>query len=114
MNKRIYAAGGLTAIFALAAFAFVGFFGKSSAATILSEGFEAGGKTAYAAANVSLGTGSWYLSDALTGNTTSDRKTGSWSARVRETGRVRMNFNVASAGTVSVQHARYGADATTR
>lgn len=109
MNKRLYA--GLTAVFVLAACAFVGIFGKSQAATILSEGFEAGGKTAYAAANVTLGTGSWYLNEALTGSTTSDRKTGSWSARVRETGTVRMNFNVSSAGTVSVQHAKYGADA---
>ena len=82
------------------------------AATILSEGFEAGGKTAYAAANVTLGTGSWYLNDALTGNTTSDRKTGSYSARVRNTGTVRMNFNVASAGIFTVQHAKYGTDGT--
>jgi len=92
---------------AISAF-FVG--GVSQAATILTEGFEAGGKTAYAAANVTLGTGSWYLNDALTGNTTSDRKTGSYSARVRNTGSVRMNFNVPSAGTVSVQHAKYGTD----
>lgn len=110
MNKRIYA--GLTAIIVLAVCGFVGLFGKSQAATILTEGFEAGGKSAYAAANVTLGTGSWYLDDALTGNTTSDRKTGSWSARVRETGRIRMNFNVASAGTVSIQHAKYGSDGT--
>lgn len=82
----------------------------SQAATILTEGFEAGGKTAYAAANVTLGSGSWYLNDALTGNTTSDRKTGSYAARVRELGTVRMNFNVSSAGTVSVQHAKYGSD----
>jgi endonuclease G len=75
------------------------------------EGFEAGGKTAYAAANVTLGSGSWYMSEALTGNLSSDRKTGAYSARVRETGVVRMNFNVASAGTVSVQHAVYGTDA---
>ena len=53
------------------------------AATVLSEGFEAGNKAAYAAANVTLGSGSWYLNEALTGNTSSDRKTGSWSARVR-------------------------------
>jgi len=83
----------------------------STQTTTLSEGFEAGGKTAYAAANVSLGSGSWHMSEALTGNLSSDRKTGSFSARVRETGVVRMNFNVASAGTVSVQHAVYGTDA---
>lgn len=90
--------------------AFVFITDGSKAATILTEGLEAGGKSAYAAANVTLGTGSWNLSDALTGNTTSDRKVGSYSARVRETGRVRMNFNVSSAGTVSVQHAKYGTD----
>src|SRR5687768_18491303 len=78
--------------------------------TILSEGFEAGGKTAYAAGNVTLGSGSWYMNDALNGNTTSDRKTGSYSARVRNTGTIRMNFNVGSAGTFSVSHATYGAD----
>ena len=92
--------------------AFVGQFAvDSQTSTLLSEGFEAGGKTAYAAANVTLGSGSWYLDEALTGNTTSDRKTGSWSARVRDLGKMRMNFNVASAGTVTIQHAIYGADA---
>jgi endonuclease G len=108
VNKRLYA--GLTAMFVLVVCGFAGFWGKSNAATILTEGFEAGGKSAYAAANVTLGTGSWYLEEALTGSTTSDRKTGSWSARVRETGKIRMNFNVSSAGTVSVQHAVYGTD----
>ncbi len=88
-----------------------GFFtAQMQTTTILSEGFEAGGKTAYAAANVALGSGSWYMNDALNGNTTSDRKTGSYSARVRNTGTIRMNFNVSSAGTFSVSHAKYGSD----
>jgi endonuclease G len=78
--------------------------------TAFNEGFEAGGKTAYAAGNVALGTGSWYLDDALTGNLSSDKKTGSFSARVRNVGRVRMNFNKTGAGTVSIQHAEYGSD----
>lgn len=82
----------------------------AQAQNTLSEGFEAGGKTAYAAANVTLGSGSWNLNDALTGNSTSDRKTGSWSARIRNTGKVTMNFNIASAGTVAIQHAVYGTD----
>jgi endonuclease G, mitochondrial len=80
--------------------------------TPLSEGFEAGGKTSYAAANVTLGTGSWFMDDALTGNLSSDRKTGSFSARVREVGRVRMNFNKTGAGTVSIQHAVFGTDSS--
>lgn len=111
MNKKKLAIYICVAVLAgLCAFVFVT--DRSKAATILNEGFEAGGKSAYAAANVTLGTGSWNLSEALTGNTSSDRKTGSYSARVRETGRVRMNFNVSSAGTVSVQHAKYGTDGT--
>jgi endonuclease G len=82
------------------------------AQTVLTEDFEAGGKSAYAAANVTLGSGSWYLDEALTGSTASDHKTGSWSARVRDLGKVRMNFNIASAGTVTIQHAKYGTDGT--
>jgi len=76
----------------------------------LSEGFEAGGKTSYAAANVALGTGSWFMSDALTGNLATDRKTGAYSARIRETGLMHMNFNKTGAGTVSIQHAVFGSD----
>lgn len=78
--------------------------------TPLSEGFETGGKTSYAAANVTLGTGSWFMDEALTGNLSTDRKTGAYSARVRNTGRVRMNFNKSGAGTVSIQHAVFGTD----
>jgi endonuclease G len=76
----------------------------------LSEGFEAGGKTSYAAANVTLGTGSWFMDDALTGNLSTDRKTGAFSARIRNTGLIHMNFNKTGAGTVSIQHAVFGTD----
>ncbi|MCA1565766.1 MAG: DNA/RNA non-specific endonuclease [Acidobacteria bacterium] len=78
--------------------------------TTFTEGFEAGGKTSYAAATVQLTSGQWYLDDALTGNLSTDRKTGSYSARIRNVGAVQMNFNTASAGTVSVQHAVFGTD----
>jgi endonuclease G len=78
--------------------------------TPLSEGFEAGGKTSYAAANVTLGTGSWFMDDALTGNLSTDRKTGTYSARIRNTGLMHMNFNKTGAGTVSIQHAVFGTD----
>jgi endonuclease G, mitochondrial len=78
--------------------------------TPLSEGFEAGGKTAYAAANVTLGSGSWFMDDALTGNLSTDRKTGAFSARIRNTGLMHMNFNKTGAGTVSIQHAVFGTD----
>ncbi len=78
--------------------------------TPLSEGFEAGGKTAYAAANVTLGSGSWFMDDALTGNLSTDRKTGAFSARIRNTGLIHMNFNKTGAGVVSIQHAVFGTD----
>jgi endonuclease G len=109
MNRKHYAVFTLLAVLVWSA---ANFFVVNSQTNNLNEGFEAGGKTAYAAANVTLGSGSWYLDDALTGNTSSDRKSGSWSARVRNTGKVSMNFNVASAGTVSVQHAEYGTDSS--
>jgi endonuclease G, mitochondrial len=100
----------LTVVLLLAVCA-LGFTTASTQTNNLAEGFEAGGKTAYAAADVTLGSGNWHMSEALNGNLSGDRKTGAYSARVRDTGFVRMNFNVASAGTVSAQHAKYGTDA---
>jgi endonuclease G, mitochondrial len=80
-------------------------------AVSLSETFESGTKTAYAAANVSLSTGSWNLDNALIGTTTSDRKVGTKSVRVTSTGRVGMNFDASNgASTVTVKHAKYGSD----
>ena len=77
----------------------------------LIEGYEAGNKTAYAAGNVTLSSGSWYMDDALTGNLAADAKTGAYSARLRNVGRVRMNFNRVGAGSVTISHAKYGTDA---
>jgi len=74
------------------------------------EGFEAGGKKGYAAGNVTFGTGTWFLDDALTGSLANDRKDGSFSVRVRNKGVVRMAFDRAGAGTVSIQHAVFGSD----
>jgi endonuclease G len=80
-------------------------------AQTFSEGFESGSKTAYAIGNVTLGSGSWSMDDALIGNTTSDRKAGSQSVRIRNTGILGMNFNVAAgASTVTVKYAVYGTD----
>ena len=72
------------------------------------EGFEAGTKTSYAAGTVTLGSGSWTLADALLGNTSADAKTGTQSARVRNSGSLSMNFDLSSgAGVVTVDHAVY-------
>jgi endonuclease G len=75
-----------------------------------SETFETGSKTSYAAADVLLGTGWWNFDDALVGNLSTDRRTGTASARVRNTGRITMDFNVTGAGTVTIQHAIFGSD----
>ena len=77
------------------------------------EGFETGTKTAYTTGSVALGSGSWTLNDALIGNTTADPKTGTQSARVRNSGLLSMNFDLAGgAGVVTVAHAKYGTDAS--
>lgn len=78
------------------------------AATV--EGFESGTKTSYAAADVFLSTGWWYMDDALVGNLSTDRKTGAASARIRNTGSLNSDFDFASASTVTVQHAVFGTD----
>ena len=78
---------------------------------VLLEGFETGSKTAYATGNVTFTSGVWTLTDALVGNSASDRKSGLQSLRVRN-GKVAMTFDWPSgAQTVTVNHAKYGTDA---
>ncbi|HWO26810.1 MAG TPA: DNA/RNA non-specific endonuclease [Kofleriaceae bacterium] len=87
--------------------------GEIASAITLAEGFESGSKTAYAVADVTLGTGVWTLDEALIGTSTSDLKVGARSARVRTSGRITMKFDrTTGAGTVSVRHGTYGADAS--
>jgi len=107
-NYIIYSA--IAALTVIYTFAFIGL--NSSAATNLDEGFEAGGKGSYAVGTVTLKTGEWTMDDSLTGSLTTDHKVGTFAARVRNSGTVRMNFNVPNAGTFSVQHAVYGTDAS--
>src|ERR1700729_3473054 len=56
------------------------------AVTVTTETFETGTKAAYAAANVTLATGVWNFNDALLGNLSTDHKTGTQSARIRNSG----------------------------
>ena len=86
--------------------------GSVPSATATGENFENGTKTAYAAADVTLISGIWNLNDALLGNSASDPKNGAQSARVRNSGKLTMKFDAtAGASTVSILHAKYGADA---
>lgn len=75
------------------------------------EGFESNAKGSYAAADVTLPSGVWNLNDAVIGNLANDKKNGSWSVRVRNTGIVSMQFDFATgAKTVTVLHAKYGTE----
>ena len=86
---------------------------EAAASAAISENFETGTKTSYTAADVILASGTWNLSDALLGNSTSDRKNGTQSTRVRNSGKVTMQFDrTTGAGTVTILHALYGTDAS--
>src|SRR5262245_61603730 len=67
--------------------------GSAGVTGTFSEGFESGTKLSYAAANVTLGSGTWRMTDALIGTSSSDVKTGSKAARVRNSGRITMGFD---------------------
>jgi endonuclease G len=97
---------------ALAIIATLALFNTRARAQTFNEGFETGTKTSYADANVQLSTGLWDFNDALIGNLSTDRFTGTASARIRNTGSITMLFDVSSAATVTVQHAIFSADAS--
>ncbi|QLE57472.1 EndoU domain-containing protein [Nostoc sp. TCL26-01] len=80
----------------------------------ISEGFETGQKGSYAAADVTLSSGVWNFNEALIGNLSSDRKSGTQSARIRNSGRLTMKFDrTTGAGTITIKHAIFGSDSST-
>jgi hypothetical protein len=91
-------------------------------AVSLTQGFEVGSsspKTAYDVApagsssgdNVTLSGSSWNLFDALIGNLAADQRAGSWSARIRNTGKITMLFDVTGGiSTVTIKSATYNGD----
>ncbi|WP_461135480.1 hydrolase [Spirosoma lituiforme] len=95
-------------------------------AVTLSEGFEVGStspKTAYDVSptgsasgdDVTLQSKSWNLYDAIIGNLSGDLKAGSWSARIRNSGKLTMQFDLPSGiSTVSIKHGSYGSDAASQ
>ncbi|WP_299436201.1 DNA/RNA non-specific endonuclease [uncultured Aquimarina sp.] len=76
------------------------------------ETYESGSKGSYAGGSVNLSSsGSWYLSDALIGTLSNDRKFGAKSVRIRNTGYAIMSFNMDNgAQTVRIRHAKYGSN----
>ncbi|HMH22210.1 MAG TPA: DNA/RNA non-specific endonuclease [Puia sp.] len=84
---------------------------KSILATPLKEDFEGASKTTYTAADVQLGSGIWFFNNALIGTLGNDHKEGAKSARIRNTGSIRMNFDHGGgAGAVTVKYAVFGSD----
>jgi hypothetical protein len=88
------------------------FQGKEKSLNPFLEDTELGTKGSYAIGNVTLSTGSWSYNEALIGNSASDKKNGIQSARVRNSGTLKMLTDKANgAGVVSISHATYGTDA---
>jgi len=77
----------------------------------LKETFESGTKIDYASSSISLNSGKWNFTDAVVGNSTDDKKNGSKSVRIRNTGKISMNFDVINGVyTLVVAHAMFGTD----
>ncbi|MBW4626542.1 MAG: EndoU domain-containing protein [Brasilonema octagenarum HA4186-MV1] len=89
------------------------FFSSRVNSVTISEGFENGTKGSYTAGDVTLSTGVWNFNDALIGNLSTDVKSGTQSARIRNNGKVTMKFDRTGAGTVTIKHAKFGSDAST-
>jgi hypothetical protein len=81
-------------------------------AQTLTENFDTGTKSSYAAASVTLTSGSWTFTDAVIGSLAADKFNGVQAARIRG-GSIAMNFDKPNgAGTVTLSAALYGTDAT--
>jgi endonuclease G len=85
--------------------------GAAQSGGALLETFEAGNKGAYAEADETLGSGSWHFTEALIGTADQDHKNGQHAARLREKGRLQMNFNApAGVRAIRISSAAYGTD----
>ncbi|OGX80786.1 hypothetical protein BEN49_03500 [Hymenobacter coccineus] len=77
------------------------------------ETFDTGSKPDYPTGTVALATGSWTLADAVLGSSDADHKDGTQAVRLQQRGTLTMDFYLPDgAATVTVQHAIYGADAS--
>jgi len=78
--------------------------------TIWKEDFEIGYKPLYPTDTITCSMGNWIFWDAIIGTSTSDRKNGLQSARLRYAN-LRMYFDkTGGADTVTIYHAKYGTD----
>ena len=76
------------------------------------ETYESGVKSTYPAGDITIATGIWNLDDAVIGTSSSDRKYGSRSVRIQNSGILTMNFDVINGcKKVTFYYAKYGSDA---
>ena len=74
------------------------------------EGLENVSKSNYTGANVELSGGVWYFEDALIGSTTNDTKNGAKAIRIRETGFIRMNYDIFGVKDINISYGAYNGD----
>ncbi len=74
------------------------------------EGLENASKSSYTGANIELTGGVWYFEDALIGTTANDTKNGAKAIRIRETGFIRMNYDIFGIKDINISHAAYQGD----
>ncbi len=75
------------------------------------EDFETGSKGSYGSGTVTCTAGTWLMNDALIGSLGSDRKNGTSSVRMRNSGVVEMQFDLTNGlGTVDIEHAVFGSE----
>lgn len=74
------------------------------------EGLENASKSSYTAGNVELTGGVWYFEDALIGTTANDTKNESRAIRIRETGFVRMNYDIFGVKEINLSYGAYNGD----
>ncbi len=86
-------------------------FCSSKTPTTVKEDFEGDKKGSYEKATVKLNTGEWRFDNAMIGSTEEDHKTGNQAVRLRDKGRITMNFDLTNGvSTVTIRHAAYGDD----
>lgn len=81
-------------------------------AALMTETFEKAksSKPSYAVSAVAFDSGTWLLDDALLGGSKDDTKNGEHSIRIRNNGKIAMQFDVQGATSVSISHGTYGTD----
>lgn len=68
-------------------------------------------KSSYVTAEVTFKSGAWLLTDALLASSQADIKNGGHAVRIRNTGKLKMQFDLSKVTVIRVLHAIYGHDA---